>query len=170
VFVIVPILVGCNDTTGPTRFVSITPASQSVALENAPTGKILRTSVTMTNTSSFPITWDYCGLTLEKKIEGPILLAVDGPSPPWFTVWAQPCYAFATGSEAVAVFTTPLQPGKSVTIPINVPVTLTGSLHFDGSPGDYRVHLTLATQILKNQYRVIPHDLSVSDPFTVTAQ
>ena len=165
-FLIVPILAACSDSTGPTRFVVITPASQTVALETAPTGKILRTSVTLTNTSSFPVTWNSCGLTLEKNISGPIALASDGPRPPWFTVWSQACYL--ASAEAIAYLTAPLQPGQSVTIPFAAQVGQGfGSLPFDGSPGEYRVHLTLATQILHNQYRTVPHDFSVSDPFTV---
>lgn len=167
-FLIVPILAACSDSTGPTRFVVITPASQTVALETAPTGQILRTSITLTNTSSFPVMWDYCGLTLEKNISGPIALATDGPRPPWFTVWVQACYLLS--AEAIAYLTTPLQPGQSRTIPISIPVSQPGLLQFDGSPGQYRVHLTLTTQILNNQYRTVPHDFSVSDPFTVVAQ
>jgi hypothetical protein len=167
-FLIVPILAACSDSTGPTRFVVITPASQTVALETTPTGKILRTSITLTNTSSFPVTWDYCGLTLEKNISGIIELA-DGPRPPWFTVWVQACYLLS--AEAIAYYTTPLQPGQSVTIPIAAPVGQSFSaLPFDGSPGEYRVHLTLATQILHNQYRTVPHDFSVSDSFMIVAQ
>src|SRR2546423_2562169 len=115
----VAILAACNDTTGPTRFVTITPASQIVAMQTAPTGRVLRTSVTLTNTSTFPITWDYCALTLEKKIEGIIELA-DGPQPPWFTVWSPICALLS--ADAVARMTSPLRPGGSVTIPIDVPV------------------------------------------------
>ena len=166
-FLVLPVVVACSDTTGPSRFVSITPASQSVALQSVPSGKILRTSVTLTNASRFPIIWGYCGLGLEKKIEGMIISATDGPIPPWFTVAMPAC---ALGAEAVAFITPPLQPGESVSIPIEVPVATAGTVRFDGSPGEYRVRLLLATQILDNQYHTLPHDLSVSDSFNVVAQ
>jgi hypothetical protein len=165
---LVPVLAACNDSTGPTRVVTITPASQTVSLETLPTGKILRTSVTLTNTSGLPITWDYCGAMLEKKIDNLFIATADGPQPPWFTVWARSCYLLS--AEAVAYFTAPLQPGQSVTIPIDVPVSQTGPLNFDGSPGEYRVRLTLTQRILTNRYRTVPHDFSVSDPFIVVTQ
>jgi hypothetical protein len=167
-FVALPILAACNDTTGPARFVSITPASQTVVLQTVPAGKVLRTSVTLTNTSSFAVTWDACAVTLEKKIEGVIALS-DGPTPPWFTVWTKICALLS--AEAVAIINAPLQPGQSVTIPIEVPVTTASELqHFDGSPGEYRIHLTLAARMFGSQYRPISHDLSVSDAFSVVAQ
>ena len=163
----VPVLAACSDTTGPSRLVTITPASQSVVLETTPTGKMLRTSVTLTNTSAFPVTMVPCGLALEKKISGFIALGADGPSPPWYTVWVPICGFLS--AEAVAVFATPLPPGQSVSVPINVPVTQPGTLQFDGSPGEYRIHLSLTTQIV-HAFRIIPHDLSVSDSFNVLAQ
>ena len=169
-FLLVPVLAACNDATGPTRFVNITPASQTVVLQSLPTGKVLRTSVTLTNTSHFSINWNYCGVTLEKKIEGPVALSTDGPTYPWFTVRTTICSALAAGSAAIAIFSSPLEPGQSVTIPIDVPVGQVGSLIFDGSPGEYRVHLYLTAKILDRDYRAIPHDLSVSDPFTLAAQ
>ena len=165
-FLILPILAACSDSTGPTRFVSITPASQTVVLQTVPTGKVLHTSVTVTNTSPFTVTRvGPCGVTLEKKIDVTFLAAADGPTPPWFTVWSAIC---ALSFDAVAI--APLQPGQSVSVPIDIPVTATGSLGFDGSPGLYRVHLSLATQIFTNQYRSIPHDQSVSNPFSVIPQ
>ncbi len=168
-FLLVPILAACSDTTGPARFVSITPASQTVVLQTVPTGKFLHTSVTLTNNSLFRVTWGgSCGVSLEKKIDYAFIENADGPTPPWFTVWSAVCAALS--AEAVAIFYAPLQPGQSVSIPIDIPVTLTGTPRFDGSPGEYRVHLSLATQIFNSQYRVIPHDLSVSDPFSVVAQ
>jgi len=171
VLLFAPLVVACSDTTGPSQFVSITPANESVALQTVPSGKILRTSVTLTNTSGFPVTWGGgCGLSLEKKIDVVSLAAADGPTPPWFTVWWAVC------TEAVAVVSSPilyspLQPGQSVSIPIDIPVTPSGTQpRFDGSPGEYRVHLMLTTQIFRNQYRLIPHDLSVSDSFSIVAQ
>jgi hypothetical protein len=163
----VPLLAACSETTGPSRLVSITPASQSVVLQTTPTGKILRTSVTLTNTSAFPVTIVPCGIALEKKISGFILLAADGPSPPWYTVWVSICGYFS--AEAVAILTAPLLPGQSVSVPIDVPVTQPGTLQFDGSPGEYRIHLSLTTQIV-DAFHIIPHDLSVSDSFNVIAQ
>jgi len=162
----VPLLAACSDTTGPTRLVSITPATQSVVLETGPTGKLLHTSVTLTNTSAFPVTMAPCGIALEKKISGFFALASDGPSPPWFTVWLPIC---VWSAEAVAILATPLPPGQSVSVPVIVPVTQPGPFQFDGSPGEYRVHLVLTTQIL-NDFRIVPHDLSVSDSFSVLPQ
>jgi hypothetical protein len=166
-FSTVLLLSACSDATGPTHFVSITPASQSVALQTVPGGKVLRTSLTLRNTSSFPVTWDYCGLTLERKIVV-FALASDGPTPPWFTVWSATCALLS--AEAVAIIRTPLEPGQSVTIPIEVPVAPTGAALFDGSPGEYRVHLVLAAQITGRRILTIPHDASVSDSFSVVAQ
>ena len=163
----VPLLAACSDTTGPSRLVSITPATQSVVLETVPGGRVLHTSVTVTNRSAFPVTISPCGLALEKKISGFIALGSDGPTPPWFTVWVSYCALLE--AEAVAIVTAPLLPGQSVTVPIVIPVTQPGNLNFDGSPGEYRIHLTLATQIL-NEFRIVPHDLSVSDSFSVSAQ
>ena len=167
-FLVVPILAACSDSTGPTRFVSITPASQTVVLQTVPTGQVLHTSVTVTNTSPFLVTRvGPCGVTLEKRTPVSSLANADGP-PEWFTVWSQICALLS--AEAMAIIYTPLKPGQSVSVPIDVPVTATGSLGFDGSPGLYRVHLSLATQIFTNQYRSIPHDQSVSNPFSVVPQ
>src|SRR5206468_3616779 len=111
----VPLLAACSDTTGPNRLVSITPVTQSVVLETGPTGKLLHTSVTLTNTSAFPVTMVPCGIALEKKISGFVLLASDGPSPPWFTVWVPICGLLS--AEAIAILAAPLPPGQSVSVP-----------------------------------------------------
>lgn len=158
-FAFLSVLAACSDSTGPNRVVTITPIDQTVALQSSPAGKILRTSVTLTNNSRSPVTWDKCAWTLEKKL-GITALATDGPTFPWVTVSGGPiCY--------LAIAYLPLQPGQSVQIPIEVTV---GTSQFDGSPGEYRVHLVLGTTVLENQWRPIPHDLSVSDAFTVVSQ
>lgn len=154
-------VVACSDTTAPKQFVSITPVSESVALQTLGEGKVLRTSVILTNTSDAPVGWTYCGFTLEKNVSG-FTLADGGPSYPWVTVAAPLC--------AAAPGTVPVQPGASVTIPVEVLVRQTGSESFDGSPGEYRVHLLLATQILFQAYITVPHDLSVSNPFNIVTQ
>jgi hypothetical protein len=167
-FLVVPILVACNDTTGPARFVVITPASESVALQTVPGGKMLNTWVTLTNISSKPIGFNACrGVSLERRVDISANAALaDGPKPPWTQVWTAPC-----GFEALAavIGTGPLQPGATMIIPVNVLAGVIGAAGFDGSPGLYRVHLTLATEIL-GVSGVIPHDLSVSNPFSLTGQ
>jgi hypothetical protein len=165
---VVPILAACSDTTGPSRLVSITPASQTVVMEPLPNGNVLRTSVTLTNTWTRPVAWSSCGAALEKKT--PDFSALDGPGPGWTEVWTAACVTLAAAAGSDFILTLPLQPGRSVTIPIFARVAPSIYPDFDGSPGIYRVRLFLATPILGNEYRNIPHDLSVSDPFTLLAQ
>jgi hypothetical protein len=161
-------LAACIGTTEPVRLVSITPAAASVALQTTASGRVLNTSVTLTNVSKNPVTFDLCTLTLE-KLKGVVFAeAADGPQPPWYTVWSQICVALkATNNSGFE--TVSLPSGASLTIPVSAQVGQNGASSFDGSPGTYRVHLSLVTDIV-GQVRTIPHDLSVSDPFSIVAQ
>lgn len=164
--VVVPVLVACADGTGPARLVSITPESQFVSLEQSPNGAHLKTSVTLTNTSSSSLVYDPCALSLEKKIEG-YMLADGEPTYPWVRVWAPICVLLS--SETVSIMRITLLPHTSVMIPIDAQVASSTFPQFDGSPGTYRIYLALQTTLV-GVPREIPHDFSVSDPFTVVVQ
>jgi hypothetical protein len=163
---LVAVLAACSDGTGPSSLVSITPASQTVTLQQTPNGAFLRTSVTLTNISSNPVVYDPCALSLERKADPYVALSGDGPTYPWATVWSSFCAALS--AEAIARIPQSVAPHSSVTVPVNAPVSVTlgQSQYFDGSPGTYRVRLVLQTDIIGTA-RLIPHDLSVSDPFTL---
>lgn len=164
--VLVPLLGACSDGTGPSGVVRITPASQTVTLQQTPSGPALRTSVTLTNTSSRPVVYDPCALSLEKKVD--YVLVGSEPSAPWAKVWAPVC---TTLSAAIGIVHAAVAPHSSITIPIDAgvgPSPFQG-LSFDGSPGIYRVYLALQTDII-GVPREIPHDLSVSDPFMIVIQ
>jgi hypothetical protein len=161
---LVAVLGACSEGTGPLDVVRITPANQTVTLHQTPTGAALRTSVTLTNTSSRPVVYDPCALTLEKKAEGYMLVSAES-STPWIAVWAPICVLFDTmGIARLTVL-----PHSSVSIPIDAATASTAFPAFDGSPGTYRVHLVLQTEII-GVPRDIPHDSSVSDPFMIVVQ
>jgi hypothetical protein len=160
-------LVACTGTTEPIGLVSITPAAASVALQTTANGRVLNTSVTLTNVSKSWVTFDLCSVTLEKLQDVVFADAADGPQPPWYTVWSQICFALDSNSSGFE--TASLPPGASLTIPVSAQVGQNGASNFDGSPGTYRVHLSLVTDIV-GQVRTIPHDLSVSDPFSIVRQ
>src|SRR5215208_5211427 len=88
-FFVAPLLGACTGTTEPAPTVRIVPASPTVVLQTAPTGRVLSTSVTLTNTSKYPVVYSFCGLTLERKVEGFALPATTGLE--WIQVWAPTC-------------------------------------------------------------------------------
>ena len=164
---VVPVLASCAEGTAPARLVSIIPASQVLTLQQSPNGAHLRTSVTLTNTSDQSVVYDPCALSLEKMIDGFTLVGSDDPTFPWVRVWAPICVTLA--SETIGIVHITLSPHTSVTLPIDAQVGASPFPAFDGSPGTYRVHLVLQTTFVGIP-REIPHDLSVSDPFTVVVQ
>jgi hypothetical protein len=166
------VAVSCTDNTGPARGVAITPIAPTVALQATPQGQALITSVTLTNTSSHPVAWSICGMSLE-KIGMPAL----PPGTGWDTVWQSICFAIDNSAPVDANTSTSfvtslggpiLRPGESVDIPVSIPVGQPpySLYNFKGDPGAYRFHFSLSTQILGTFYPVT-HDLSVSDSFTL---
>ncbi len=159
-FLIVPILAACNEATGPSRLVSIIPASQSVAIQPTVHGPTLSVSLTLTNTSHNPIYYWPCGVALQRLVNGGI--SVSGGDT-WQVVWSPICTA-----ELVVPPPT-LQPGESVTIPITAIVSTGANLPlFDGAPGLYRARFSLATTVL-GFTRQLSEDESSSAGFTVVA-
>ena len=152
-------LSACTNTTEPIATVRIVAASQTVALQPSAQGPTLRTSVTLTNTSSVPIYWSSCGVSLEQKVD---FILTTGGGGNWQMVWAPYCLLDLSLAST-------LQPGESVTVPIEVVVTRAFVPSFSGEPGLYRVHLSLNTQTL-GKYVALPHEASSSDPFTLVAQ
>ena len=161
----------CSDSTGPNSPVQIVPASPSVALQATQFGPALNTSVTVTNTSSHPVGYSSCGVSLET--EG---LAVDPPGRPnWQSVWLRICYVLdvagqlstmPVSSNPGVIGLTILQPGASVTIPISAVVGEPANPGFTGEPGLYRFRVPVSVQLFGKFYPV-SSDRSVSEPFAV---
>ncbi len=164
------ISLGCSDSTGPDQHPKIEPAAPTIALESSPQGPRLNTSVTLTNTSSHPLVWSACGITLEKA-GLPVL-------PPgertWESVWSYICYVLDASAPATTRSLTSassyggavLKPGESVTIPIIAVVGQQPFPNFTGEPGLYRFRLALSTELLGTYYPLSP-ELSVSDSFSI---
>jgi hypothetical protein len=169
----VGITLGCSDSTGPGHHPKIEPASPTMALESSPQGPRLNTSVTLTNTSSHPLVWSECGVSLEKGG----MPALPPGERTWESVWSKICYVLDAGVPAtttsltstVSLGGTVLKPGESVTIPIIAVVGQQPFPNFTGEPGLYRFRLTLASVILGNYYPLSP-ELAVSDPFTIVTE
>jgi hypothetical protein len=171
--VMLVVAVSCTDSTGPARGIAITPGAPTVALQVTPQGQALITSVTLTNTSAYPVAWSSCGMTLEKAALPALPPGTGSPE----TVWESFCFVLAESPVADPTTSTSfgaslggpiLRPGESVDVPVSIPVGQPpySSFNFMGEPGAYRFHFLLSTQILGTFYPV-PHDLSVSDFFTL---
>lgn len=159
---------GCTDSTGPVRL-KIEPAATIVRLQSSAQGLTLSTSVTLTNTTSQAVSYSDCGVSLE-KVGPPELPPGKGT---WETVWARICYlldnnpaALSTAPGVPTFFGPQLQPGESVTIPVEAVVGQSPYPNFTGEPGSYRFHIVLATQFM-GRYVTIPHDQSVSTNFSL---
>jgi hypothetical protein len=161
----------CTDSTGPAVRVSIVPAAPTVALQSSPQGQVLKTSVTLANSSRYAVAYTSCGITLEK--------AGMPQLPPgksdWEPVWHTICYVLdinsvassATSPSVGAEFVgTVLQPGESVTLSVVALVGQPVFPDFTGEPGLYRFHVPLSARIV-GAYRPIPYELSVSDSFAL---
>ena len=131
------------------------PASRNVSLAVTGEQKILRASIVITNTSSNPILWSSCALTLE---EYRYLLAPDRKGSDWTEVWTPDC-------DVNAVIPL-LLPGESVTVPIEVIAPGPSAHDFLGQPGVYRVHFFLSAYV-GEEYLQLPYAESVSQPFNV---
>jgi len=165
---ILVVAVSCTDSTGPARGIAITPAAPTVALQANPQGQVLMTtSVTLKNTSAQPIAWSSCGMSLEKAG----LPALPPGKRSWDTVWQSICAALDNGPAIEATTSSSSWPGGSILLPgesVTVPVViLVGQPpNFNGEQGAYRFYFSIFTEILGTYYPV-PHDLSVSDSFTL---
>jgi hypothetical protein len=158
----VVVTAGCSDTTGPSGAVRIVPAASTVNMQTTPQGRVLSTSVTITNNSPYVVVYSSCGVTLE-MLSPPAL-------PPgkreWTMVWGRIC-ALLAASASFSTYPGPetLQPGESVTIPI-VAIAGTPYSTFSGQPGQYRFHVALAIRILGSYHNATPEQ-SVSEPFVL---
>lgn len=171
--VVLVVAASCTDSTGPARRIAITPAASTVALQVTPQGQALTTSVVLTNTSDRPIAWSSCGMSLEKAP----LPALPPGTGSYETVWQSICFLLDDSPATDATTSTSfgaslggpiLGPGESVAVPVSIPVGQPpySTYNFKGDPGAYRFHFALSTEILGTYYPV-PHDLSVSDFFTL---
>jgi hypothetical protein len=166
---VVAVFVGCSDTTGPEKVAAITTPSSTIALQATPQGPVLNTLVTVTNTSAYAMGWSSCGVTLEKAG----LPALPPGKSEWQSVWARACYLLQSGA-ALSGVATPipdypsaiLKPGETVTIQIVAPTGQQPYPTFDGQPGQYRFHVPLSISVF-GTFHSVPHDLSVSEPFTL---
>lgn len=167
------VAVSCTDSTGPARRIAITPTAPTVALQATPQGQALITSVTLTNTSAHPVAWSSCGMSLERAP----LPALPPGTGSYETVWQSICLLLDDGPVPDATTSTSfgislggpiLKPGQSVDVPVSIAVGQPpySTYNFKGDPGAYRFHFALSTEILGTYYPV-PHDLSVSDSFTL---
>jgi hypothetical protein len=163
------ISLGCSDTTAPDRHPKIEPASPTTSLQSGPGGPRLNTSVTLTNTSSHPLIWSVCGVTLEKGG----MPALPPGERTWESVWSQTCYLLDASSPATTSLTSAssigeaiLGPGQSITIPVVAIVGQQPFPNFTGEPGLYRFRLVLFAELFGTRYPV-PPELSVSDSFTI---
>jgi hypothetical protein len=160
----------CTDATGPADRVRIVPETPTVTLQTTPQGRVLSTSVTLTNNSSYRVAWSSCGVSLEKAG----MPALPPGKSDWQTVWRRICYLLdaAASQSGATSFTIPfdaqiLQPGQSVTIPVSAVVAQPPYPEFTGEIGQYRVRIPLSIQLLLGAYVEITPERSVSDPFTL---
>lgn len=161
---------GCSDATGPENVVSITTPSPTIALQTTPQGQVLNTIVTVTNTSAYPLAWSTCDVTLEKAG----MPALPPGKPGWEGVWARGCYILEAATALSQQIPTSLplypeavlQPGESTMIEIVAPVGQPPYQAFDGHAGQYRFYVPLSLEVL-GVYRPVPHEMSVSAPFTL---
>ena len=155
-------LSGCTSTTEPVALVRIVLASPTVAIQSTPQGAKLSTSVTLTNTSNFPVIWSSCSMQLERKddVAFPASDSYDG----WEAVWFPICSLVLNLEPPV-----PLQPGESVVVPITAIAYSQSPGSFLGEPGLYRVQFFIGAMVA-GEYRQIPRAASSSAPFTVVAQ
>jgi hypothetical protein len=163
------ISLGCSDSTAPDQHPKIEPASPTTSLQSGPGGLRLSTSVTLTNTSSHPLIWSVCAVSLEKGG----MPALPPGIRPWESVWSQTCYVLDASSPATTSLTSAssigqaiLKPGQSVTIPVVAIVGQQPYPNFTGEPGLYRFRLALFTDLLGTYYPV-PPEMSVSEAFTI---
>lgn len=156
---------GCSDATAPARVALITTPTSSIALQQTPQYQVLNTSVTVTNTSAYPLAWSSCAVSLEKAG----LPALPPGKSDWTSVWNRLCYILDVAA-AISNPTVPpeslLAPGQSATISIVAPVGQQPYPEFDGQPGAYRFYVPLSIVVL-GTYHQVPHDASVSQPFTL---
>lgn len=159
---LVTALSGCTNPTEPVAAVRIVPASQTVVLQSTPQGPTLSTSVTLTNTSGFPIIWSSCSMQLERRDD--IALPASNSDAGWERVWSPIC-----NLALILPPPTPLQPGESVTVPVTAVASPQDAGSFSGEPGQYRVRFFLGA-VVAGDYRQLPSAASSSQPFTVVAQ
>ena len=160
------IVAGCADSTGPTALARIATPAATIALQATPQFLVLNTTLTVTNTSGFPMAFSACGVSLEKLG----LPELPPGKSEWTTVWSQICALIdiagdATGplpqgSDAI------LQPGETATLSIYAPVGQQPFPQFDAGPGPYRFHVPLSIVVL-GSYRAVAPESSVSNPFTL---
>ena len=151
---------GCSDSTGPQGAVRIVPAAPTATMQTTPQGRVLNTSVTITNNSPYVVAYSSCGVSLE-------MLGMPALPPgkrEWTSVWARVCALLAV-NESFSIDLAPetLQPGESVTIPIYA-VAGDSFSSFSGQPGQYRFHVALAMKIFGSYHNATPEQ-SVSEPF-----
>lgn len=167
IIAVVMVGVACADSTGPLRFVQIVPASPTVTLQTTPQGKVLSTSVTVTNTSSFTVVVSSCGVSLEMA---PMPALPPGKSD-WTFVWSQICAALeAATSQSSATPTSTglgesvLKPGESVIIPVLAVVGQAPFPKFSGDSGSYRFHVPVWVSV-PGFYPPASTENDVSEPF-----
>jgi hypothetical protein len=131
-----------------------------VALEPTRQGPTLNIWATITNGSTQPVLISTCKYALDQYR---YTLASGRIGDDWLEVWRPSC----TGENSFAY--TPLGPGESKSIPITVVATRALAPDFSAEPGTYRFRFFLSMQVA-GEYRQLPRERSVSEPFTLLAQ
>jgi hypothetical protein len=81
------LVAGCTDSTAPVAIARIEPATSTVILQHTPQGQVLTTSVIVTNTTPFDVSYLSCGVSMEKAG----LPALPPGKSEWQTVWVRYC-------------------------------------------------------------------------------
>ena len=158
------LVAGCTDSTAPVAIARIEPATSTVILQSSPQGQVLTTSVIVTNTTPFDVSYSSCGVSMEKAG----LPALPPGKSEWQTVWVRYCALLEASSSftSAVLLAEVLRPGASITIPIVAVAGQLPSPDFKGEPGEYRFHVPMSLKVF-GSYRPAPYEVSVSGSFTL---
>lgn len=153
------VILGCGPRAEPDATVRIELSGRTVALEPTELGPALKMSASITNSSNQLVLMSTCEYVLYQYR----YTLVTGTSDDWVEVWRPSC----TSQNSLAF--TPIGPGKTIFVPITVVATPALAPDFSAEPGRYRFRFFLSIR-LGEEYRQLPAERSVSEPFTLLAQ
>jgi hypothetical protein len=150
----------CAPHADPGAAVSIELSRQAASLEQTDQGPALKISATITNGSRQLVLLSTCEYALDQYRYA---LATGRISDDWLEVWRPAC----TSENSLAYI--PLDPGEATSIPITVIATPALAPDFDAEPGTYRFRFFLSIMV-GGEYRLLPRERTVSEPFTLLAR
>ena len=150
----------CAPRTDPGAAVSIGLSRQTATLEPTSQGLALKVSATITNGSHQLVLLSTCEYALDQYRYA---LATGSIGDDWLEVWRPSC----TNENSLAYI--PLGPGEATSIPITVIATPALAPDFSAEPGTYRFRFFLSI-LVGGEYRLLPRERTVSEPFTLLAQ